>query len=79
MVDFVLDDLGGVAAEGFDAGFKVGGLPLHFDSLIPFAFAGVADEGEATFLRFVGVGLFDDFGIEHRHHFSVIVKDDNPF
>ena len=43
MVDFGLDDLGGVAAEGFDAGFKVGGLPLHFYGLVALAFSRIAE------------------------------------
>ena len=53
MVNFVLNYLRREACESFDAILKFGGLPLHFYSLIPFAFPGAAEQGKAAFFRIV--------------------------
>ena len=42
MVDFVLDDLGCPAGEGFDAGLEIPGLIAHIDLLTPPAAPGAA-------------------------------------
>lgn len=44
MIYFVLDDLRRPAGKGFDACLEFGGLPLHFDGLIAFAFARASEQ-----------------------------------
>ena len=48
MIYFVLNDLRRPAGKGFDACLDFGGLPLHFDGLIAFAFSWGAQQRKTT-------------------------------
>ena len=77
MVYFVLDDLGGPAGEGFDAGLKIDGLPADLDGLIPLAGTGTAKQGETSFLRIVRSGFFKDLRVEHGHVGALVIEHDD--
>lgn len=49
MVNFMLNDLYRPASESSDSSLELGDLPLHFDGLIAFAFAGASEQRKTTF------------------------------
>ena len=59
MVDLVLEDLGGPAGEGLDAGLEFFVLPLDLDGLEALGLSG-AGEGETALLGLIRPGLFED-------------------
>ena len=76
MVDFVLDDLGGVAREVFDAADEVLVQILHFNTAITSAGA-LADEREATFARLVGVDLLKNLRVVHEQRLAAVFYADD--
>lgn len=78
VVDFVLDDLSSPVLEGFDSGLEGFVLVFDFDGFETFGGAS-AFQGEATFFGLEGVGLFDDFGVEHEGWGGVVLEYDDIF
>ena len=64
VVDHVLDELGGPAGEGLDAGLEFFVLPLDLDGLVALGLSG-AGEGETALLGLIRPGLFEDDRVEH--------------
>ena len=57
MVNFVLNDLGGPAGKGFDAGLKLLVLPLYLNGLVTLVRTRAAQQRKATFFCVVRIGL----------------------
>ena len=77
MVDFMLDNLCGPAAEGLDARLHLGGLPLHLHRLVALALARAAEQRQTPLLGFVRAVRPQNLGVEHRHIRTVVVKHDD--
>ena len=79
MVNFVLNYLCRKVGEGFDAGLKIGGLPLHFYCPITLTFSGTSEQRKTAFFRIVGARFFDNFRVEHNRirSFFINLKSQN--
>lgn len=78
MVNLMLNDLCCPTGEGFDTGLEFGSLPLNFYGLIAFTFTGSAEQRKATFFGIIRSCLFDNFGVEHHHICTFVIKYNNP-
>lgn len=78
MVDFVLNDLGGVAREVLDTADEVLVQILHLNAAITCAGA-LADEREATFARLVGVDLLKNLRVVHEQRLAAVFYADDAF
>ena len=63
MVHFMLNDLRRPAGEVFRARLHFGGLILHLDGLIAFAWTRTTKERQTAFHGIVGAVLFDYLGM----------------
>ena len=61
MANFVLNDLGGPAGKGFDAGLKLLVLPLYLNGLVTPARTRAAQQRKATFFCVVRIGLLNHY------------------
>lgn len=77
MVNFVLDNLGCPACEGFDSCLEFGCLPLHFYTLKTLTLTRTTEQRKAPFFRLIRVRFFDNFRVEHCHICTVVIKTDN--
>lgn len=76
VVDFVLDDLGGVAREVFDAAGKVLVQILNLNAAISGT-GTLADERKTSFARLVGVDLLKNLRVVHKQRpVAVLYADD---
>lgn len=78
VIDLMLDDLRGKAAEIFDSGleFLILVFQLNASTSARFARAG---KRKASLLRFVGIVLPQDFRIVHHGVFALIIYGDDAF
>ena len=79
MVNFVLNYLRRKVGEGFDAGLKISGLPLHFYCPITLTFSGTSEQRKTAFFRIVGARFFDNFRVKHNRICAVIIKGNDAF
>ena len=77
MVDFVLDDLGCPAGEGFQPYLKIRRFVAHLDFLVSFGFPGAAQQGQAPFLRLILPCRLHDLRVQHQLIGSLVVKGDD--
>lgn len=77
MVDFVLDNLGSPAGEGFEARLELLVLVSHLDALEAFGLP-QSGKGQAPLFRLVRIGFLKDLRVEHDHIRPLIVKSDDP-
>ena len=77
VVDLVLDDLGRPALKILYPGLEMLRLPPDLDLLVPGAFAGTAQQGQAALFRLVGALLFQNFRVEHGAVAGSLLKDDD--
>ncbi len=76
MVDFVLDDLGGVAREVFDAVDEVLVQILNLNAAIAGT-GTLADQREASFARLIGIDLLKNLRVVHEQRpVAVLYADD---
>ena len=78
MVDFVLNDLGGVAREVLDAVDEVLVQILHFNTAITSA-GTLANERKASFACLVGVDLLKNLGVVHEQRLAAVLYADDAF
>lgn len=78
MVDFVLDDFGGVAREIFDAVDEVLVQILHLNAAIAGA-GTLADERKTSFARLVGIDLLKDLRVVHEQRPVAVLYADDAF
>ena len=78
MVDFVLNDFGGVAREVLDAVHEVFVQILHFNAAIAGARA-LADERKASLGRLVGIDLLKNLGVVHEERSATVLYADDAF
>ena len=76
VVDFVLDDFGGVAREILDAVDEVLVQILRLNAAITCAGA-LAGEREATFARLVGVDLLKNLRVVHEQRLAAVLYADD--
>lgn len=76
VVDFVLDDLGGVAREVLDAVYEVFVQILHFNAAIASA-GTLTDERKASFTRLAGIDLLKNLGVVHEQRLAAILYADD--
>ena len=76
MVDFVLDDLGGVAREVFDTADEVLVQILNLNAAIAGA-GTLAGQREAPFARLVGVDLLKNLRVVHEQRFAAVLYADD--
>ena len=78
MIDFVLDDLGGVAREVFDAVGEVLVQILHLNA--PIAGAGaLAGKRETSFARLIGIDLLKNLRVVHQERLAAVLYADDAF
>lgn len=78
MVDFVLDDLGGVAREVFDAADKVLVQILNLNAAIAGT-GTLADQREAPFARLIGIDLLENLRVVHQQRPGAVLYADDAF
>ena len=78
MVDFVLDDLGGVAREVFDAVDEVLVQILNLNAAIAGT-GTLADQREASFARLVGIDLLKNLRVVHKQRLAAVLYADDAF
>lgn len=76
MVDFVLDNLGGVAREVFDAVDEALVQILHLNATVAGAGA-LADQRKTSFARLIGIDLLKNLRVVHQQRpVAVLYADD---
>lgn len=78
MVDFVLDDLGGVAREVFDAVDEVLVQILNLNAAIAGT-GTLADQREASFARLIGIDLLKNLRVVHQECPVAVLYADDAF
>ena len=78
MVDFVLDDLGGVAREVLDAVDEVLVQILHLNATVAGTGA-LADQREASFARLIGIDLLKNLRVVHQQRPVAVLYADDAF
>jgi hypothetical protein len=77
VVDFMLDDLGSPATEGFDPGLEGLVLPTDFDFLITHRFSGTSQKGQASFFGFIFSFGLENFRIQHSADLIAFHENDD--
>lgn len=78
MVDFVLDDFGGVAREVFDAVDEVLVQILNLNAAIAGTGA-LADQRETSFARLIGIDLLKNLRVVHQERPVAVLYADDAF
>ena len=78
MVDFVLDDLGGVAREVFDAVDEVLVQILHLNAAITGTGA-LSNQRKASFARLIGIDLLKNLRVVHQERPVAVLYADDAF
>ena len=78
VVDFVLDDLGGVAREVFDAVDEVLVQILHLNATIAGT-GTLADQREASFAGLIGIDLLKNLRVVHQERPVAVLYADDAF
>lgn len=78
VVDFVLDDLGGVAREVFDVVDEVLVQILHLNATIASTEA-LAGKRKTSFARLVGIDLLKNLRVVHKQRLAAVLYADDAF